>query len=208
MLTWQNRYRDWQGTAGELADAAAGLAIELGLPDADSRPNERLVRHYVQVGILARPERRGKEAYFGFRQLTELLTARVLLSDGWPLAKIAEFTRATALEDLLDLLPKAHHGTPAQEPAQRFAPSTRAPMERSVELQKLRLSLQDTFGRGAAVARYNDPALYVRIDLTPWCHVYVERAAAGSISPEEADELGRALRHALIVQRVPKREKK
>src|SRR5215831_20249468 len=107
MRDWTDRYRDWEGTAAELADEAAAIAEEIRISDGDAerggdaesraswRPNERLVRHYVQVGILGRPERAGKEAHFRFRQLVELLATRVLLNDGWPLAKIAGFVRLT-----------------------------------------------------------------------------------------------------------------
>ena len=44
--------------------------------------NEHLVRHYVQVGVLTPPEREGREAMFGLRQVVEFLAARYLLKDG------------------------------------------------------------------------------------------------------------------------------
>jgi len=33
--------------------------------------NERLVRHYVQLGVLTPPDREGREALFGLRQVVE-----------------------------------------------------------------------------------------------------------------------------------------
>lgn len=146
MERWTDRYRDWRGTAAELAAVAEGVLGGMGAAD-DVTPSERLVRHYAQQGVLERAERHGKEAIFGFRQLVELVAARQLLRDGWPLAKIAEFNRATGLDGLLELVPDGHgpnraqelvamfqrgdqalpHGPPPPEPAVPSAPDAAMP---------------------------------------------------------------------------------
>jgi hypothetical protein len=212
MEDWTDKYRSWEGTAAELADVAAAAGAAIRIPDGDTRPNERLVRHYVHVGILGRPERRGKEAYFGFRQIVELLAARVLLNDGWPLAKIAEFIGVTNLDDLLGLLPQSTPLTPAQELVSKFrrrvfseqSPTARAPaplakpgastanpMSRSVDLLRQR---QEAFTGGTPP----EVATWLRIELTPWCHVYVERESAQRTSPELIERLSRILTQTLI----------
>jgi len=96
------RHRSWRGTAAELAGIAAELLESLG--HNDQRLNERLVRYYVQEGVLERPEREGREAVFSFRQLLELVVARELADDGWPLAKIASWNRGADEKALLDLI--------------------------------------------------------------------------------------------------------
>lgn len=96
------QYKNWRGTAAELADTAAEWLGSLGLDE--QRLNERLVRYYVQDGVLSRPEREGREAKFGFRQLLEFVVARKLAADSWPLAKIASWNRGADEKALLDLI--------------------------------------------------------------------------------------------------------
>jgi hypothetical protein len=223
MITdWTDRYRDWEGTAAELADEAAVIAEEISLSDGDAekggnaenraswRPNERLVRHYVQVGVLGRPERAGKEAHFRFRQLVELLATRVLLNDGWPLAKIADYVRLEDDAGLLGLLPKGGALTPAQEVVRRIQrsgagkavasrsaaasaapPPDVSPMRQSVDHLKRR---QEAFPDGAPP----EVETWLHIKLTPWCHVYIEREAARATSPDMIERLSRALIQSLI----------
>lgn len=84
-----DEYRDWQGTIDELVDTA-NIALQRLGRGRNADLNIRLVRDYAQRGILSPAERRGKEAVYRFQHLNEIIAARVLLNDGWPLAKIAE----------------------------------------------------------------------------------------------------------------------
>ena len=123
MLDWKQRLTGWEGTADELGVAAQEVAreIELDSSGPESAPfNERLVRSYVQASAIDRPERRGREAYFGFRQLVQCLAVRVLLNDGWPLAKIAEYIQLTEFGALQELLPRPGGGTAVQRLVGRF----------------------------------------------------------------------------------------
>jgi DNA-binding transcriptional MerR regulator len=218
MKDWTDKYQGWDGTASELADVATKLAAELGVTEGAPaserpwRPNERLVRHYRQVGILSEPVRSGKEALFGFRQIIELLATRVLLNDGWPLAKIKEFVRLTDDAGLLGLLPRGARMTPAQEMVSRFkrraasggqvragAPPRAAsrsppgvdPMRQSVDLFRQR---QEAFPEGTLP----EVETWLHIKLTPWCHIYIEREAAHVTPPDLIEHLSRQLAQALI----------
>jgi DNA-binding transcriptional MerR regulator len=84
-----DEYRDWQGSIDELVEMANVALQRLGR-GRNADLNIRLVRDYAQRGILSPAERRGKEAVYRFQHLNEIIAARVLLNDGWPLAKIAE----------------------------------------------------------------------------------------------------------------------
>ena len=96
LLSLPDELADWRGTAADLADKCNEvLAGVPSLTDDAGSANERLVRHYVQVGVLTAPEREGREALFGLRQIVEFLATRYLLKDGWPLAKVAEIVRTT-----------------------------------------------------------------------------------------------------------------
>jgi DNA-binding transcriptional MerR regulator len=87
----------WTGSAAELAVECNRLMPACGLTDEVGSANERLVRHYVQIGVLTPPEQKGRDAVFAARQIGEFLTARRLLSEGWPLAKISELLKTVTL---------------------------------------------------------------------------------------------------------------
>src|SRR3954451_7903331 len=119
MEGWQERHAGWHGGAAELARLAAEVLAELGLP-ADPRPSERLVRDYVQRGILDRPGREGKEARYGFRHLAQLVAARLMTGDGWPLAKVAEVVGSAGDEGLLAMVPDQRPPTAAEAAVARM----------------------------------------------------------------------------------------
>jgi DNA-binding transcriptional MerR regulator len=175
---------DWRGTAAELANECNAL-IPLcpSLAGDAGAANERLVRHYVQVGVLTPPERERREALFGVRQVVEFLAARYLLNDGWPLAKVGEIVRATDVPGLLELIPAERTPTRAEETVARYRRESKAASSPSVAAVR---ALQMTSTAGAAPAdlktsfrvsdlrstrsRYSTPA--VKAPATP-----VERAA-------------------------------
>ena len=111
---------DWSGTASALADQCNVLLPRIGLAEDTGAANERLVRHYVQVGVLAPPQRDGREALFNERHIREFLTARYLLKDGWSLAKITELIRAAGPEGLSTLAPKERAPTAAERALTRL----------------------------------------------------------------------------------------
>jgi DNA-binding transcriptional MerR regulator len=147
LLSLPDDLADWRGTAAELADK---LNEVLGgiptLADDAGSANERLVRHYVQVGVLTAPEREGREALFGLRQVVEFLAARYLLKDGWPLAKAAEMVRATDINGLARMIPTERPQTRAEEVVAKYrgglkSPRPAAPSSMSVRSEVERFSL-------------------------------------------------------------------
>lgn len=223
MLEWKTRYQDWEGTASELAAVVADVSRELNITDEDVTPNERLIRHYAQHGVLERPERRGKEAIFGFRQIVEFLAARNLLRDGWPVAKVAEFNRAAELSQLLDLVPKGRPFNRAQElvakfqrlpaPTDLFAvgpPARSSPsfLARSAELTKGRISKREALEALGNASESPDRDNLVRLALAPWCHVYFDPEVLRQQSPEVLELLGQAFTQCLIDERIRPGDKK
>jgi len=121
LLSLPDDLAEWRGTAAELADRLnAALTGIPSLADDAGSANERLVRHYVQVGVLTAPEREGREALFGLRQVVEFLAARYLIKDGWPLAKVAEMVRATDLDGLAGMIPTYRPRTRAEEVVAKY----------------------------------------------------------------------------------------
>jgi DNA-binding transcriptional MerR regulator len=111
---------NWRGTAAAMADQCNALLPKVGLAEDAGAANERLVRHYVQVGVLTPPERDGREALFDERHIREFLTARYLLKDGWSLAKITELMRAAGPDGLTALIPKERVPTAAERALARL----------------------------------------------------------------------------------------
>ena len=121
LLSLPDDLADWRGTAAELADKLNEVLAGIpSLADDSGSANERLVRHYVQVGVLTAPEREGREALFGLRQVVEFLAARYLLKDGWPLAKVAEMVRATDLDGLAGMIPTDRPRTRAEDVVAKY----------------------------------------------------------------------------------------
>ena len=235
LLSLPDDLAEWRGTAAELAaklnEVLAGIPT---LADDAGSANERLVRHYVQVGVLTPPEREGREAMFGLRQVVEFLAARYLLKDGWPLAKVAEMVRATDLDGLAGMIPSERPRTRAEEvvakyrtpgrsrvPAATFAltpqsapPAKRAavqqamrletPLARAAGISRRRVSLEENLKALGNTAGRADRSHVVRIELTPWCHVSVDTAKLGEMSEDTPDILGAALTQALQEERIQK----
>jgi DNA-binding transcriptional MerR regulator len=214
MNPWHERYKIWEGTAEKLAEDLLGLMPRFGLPNTDSAPNVRLIRHYVTVGALTRPTRRGKEAIFSGRNLLEALVIRSFLAQGWPLQKIAEVIRSSDWETLAGLLPRPANR--AQELVARFAAQAQAPSSRSTTSMPAaavtslfssptrdHLALE---GDLAALGNLTGTACrreVVRLTVAPWCAVEVDLAALQSLTPDHALRAGDALRR-LLVQEIRK----
>jgi hypothetical protein len=228
LLSLPDDLAQWRGTAAELADRLN--AVLTGIPslaDDAGSANERLVRHYVQVGVLTAPEREGREALFGLRQVVEFLAARYLIKDGWPLAKVAEMVRATDLDGLARMIPTDRPRTRAEEvvakyrSAETFAltpefapPASRAsvqqamrlesPLARAAGITRRRVSLEENLKALGNTTGRADRNRIVRIELTPWCHVHVDAATLGEMSEDTPETLGAALTQALQEERIQK----
>jgi len=225
LLSLPDDLAQWRGTAAELADRLN--AVLTGIPslaDDAGSANERLVRHYVQVGVLTAPEREGREALFGLRQVVEFLAARYLIKDGWPLAKVAEMVRATDLDGLAGMIPtdrprtraeevvaKYRRGRPLEAPVSARASSdnlsqrvSAAPLARAAGITRRRVSLEENLKALGNTTGRADRSRIVRIDLTPWCHVHVDAATLGEMSEDTPETLGAALTQALQEERIQK----
>jgi hypothetical protein len=83
--------RSWSGDISSLVAETAAVQTALGLHEQAGGTNLRLVRHYLGVGCIGRSaERDGAKAVYGYRHLLEAVGVRVMLGDGWKLAKIGE----------------------------------------------------------------------------------------------------------------------
>jgi len=108
------QYASFSGSAEELIGVINQVtdAVRMGIGPGEA--NERLIRHYVAVRVLDRPERMGKGVVYGYRHLLQYLVARRLLGNGFQLAKIAEYTGRVPTAALL----KSLDGAPQRSEAQ------------------------------------------------------------------------------------------
>lgn len=107
MTQYLDRLRqEFQGNADALILKAQEVAKTLNLDQEATEGNERLLRHYVSMGVVDKPSREGRDALYGFRHLVQFVAARRLLAGGLPLAKIAKYTGAVPTDALTDYLEK------------------------------------------------------------------------------------------------------
>ncbi len=97
---------EFQGSADALIEKAQEVAKTLKLNQEASEGNERLLRHYVSMGVVDKPSREGRDALYGFRHLVQFVAARRMLADGFPLAKIALYTGKVPTDALTAYLEK------------------------------------------------------------------------------------------------------
>jgi DNA-binding transcriptional MerR regulator len=235
LLDLPDELTHWRGTAADLADKCNELLERVAtLADDAGSANERLVRHYVQVGVLTPPEREGREALFGRRQIVEFLATRYLLKDGWPLAKAGELVRATNEAELTQFIPSERPRTRAEEVVARYrqrpalsvrddepdalrslpmaasAPPPAAPMtgplERAADISQRRVSLEENLKALGNVEGRPDRSRVVRITLAPWCHVEIDARQLETMRDEVPAILGTALTQALQDERIKKGE--
>jgi hypothetical protein len=205
-------HKDFSGSAEELARLASDLCGALGM--ATEELSVRLVRDYAQRDILSRPERQGKEAVYTWRHLVELVAARALLADGWPLAKITEHFALTPFETLLSLIPGQRPGGSALDAARRIRSTAAAvrdaapdfalmmpsapPSERMASQRQMRIDLhtamQQLGGRGAS------PRItpMTRIALDDDIQLLIATERIRNLSLEEADAVGRAVTASIV----------
>ena len=112
--------KDWRGNLEKLIEQAEKVSSELELKD-NTEISVRMVRDYIQRGILGDVDRSGRELEFSYQHLLKLVLSRVLLSDGWSLKKIGEHFELTNTQDLEDLMPK--QGNPALSAIKRLRSS-------------------------------------------------------------------------------------
>jgi DNA-binding transcriptional MerR regulator len=113
-----NTYQDFKGNSDQLTLAAGKLAESLSLAlepsEGEAEGNERLLRYYVSINVVDKPDRQGRDAVYNFRHLLQYLTARRLLRQKFSLAKIAEYTGLVPTQSLIDALLAPPHRSEAE----------------------------------------------------------------------------------------------
>jgi len=218
-------FANFEGGVDDLALVADSVLSAIGASgdeDGQGSVNPRLIRDYTQRGILSRPERQGKEAVYSYKHLVELVAARVLLGDGWPLAKVSVYVSSTRLEDLLSLATprnpaksamrairdirerSAGHGA-ARPGAGKPPDFPGASMQmwrditgRQARLAELRAELPVHLGRIGDALKSTLTDEYISVSLAYDLHLLIGNRRLGAMTLEEAEAIGKAVTASLI----------
>ena len=175
---------DFQGSADALIDKAQDVAKTLKLDQEATEGNERLLRHYVSMGVVDKPSREGRDALYGFRHLVQFVAARRLLAEGFPLAKIAKYTGAVPTDALTAYLEKPDRTSEAELLVAAFrseAPERKTPSSatRRVAPPKPLQSMSTGMGMVDVMHEMRDMEQRVRLQLDEMqnkVHLMVESA--------------------------------
>jgi hypothetical protein len=194
---------------------------------ADSRGkrhlNVRLIRDYVVRGFVPRPVRLGREAGFGREHLVHLLAVRALLrNQKWSLPAIRASFAATNTQDLLDgVLGRVRSRIEAEYRRAAKADEHRAPRSeqdvRTPSLNPAQLLIEqfksakrppsnpaDTPLRISArlAGQKDESQSRLHVLLNRWCEAVVDTDHITSLTPEEIEFLGEALKGWLRGQKA------
>ena len=222
------KYYDWQGNLESLVTTAELVFSDFDLT-SDGEINVRMVRDYIQRGILGAVDKAGRELEFNYEHLLKLVLARVLLSDGWSLRKIAEHFNFSELRELEELFPS--NDNPALSAVKRLRSSVKfsEPPEMSMSMPSPprpstpKPSLP-RFGISKRVARQTSIQQEMRqafrklglpedgpateeltlLAIAPWFQILMEKRRMKSLTPEDAKDLGSAVT-ASLTQLILKR---
>ena len=220
--------KSWEGNAEALAKHAKSWMRVKHIGDPAFEPNERLVRDYVARGILSKPERKGKEAIFGFEQLAQFLACRAMIEDGWPLMKIAEDFGVSSLADILNLVPgeapendaldliadfKADAIPSASESgddvvmySKKYSASysalepneSRSFLRRSRDSYETRADIKDVLRRLGSDFGNVIREDFTAYQLASWLVLLIDRDKAQDITRRDAEDIGRGITAALL----------
>ena len=232
MRLWRDsmleKYYDWQGNLESLVTTAELVFSDFDLI-SDGEINVRMVRDYIQRGILGAVDKAGRELEFNYEHLLKLVLARVLLSDGWSLRKIAEHFNFSELRELEELFPS--NDNPALSAVKRLRSSVKfsEPPEMSMSMPSPpRPSIPKPslprFGISKRVARQTSIQQEMRqalrklglpedgpateeltlLAIAPWFQILMEKRRMKTLTPEDAKDLGSAVT-ASLTQLILKR---
>ena len=232
MRLWRDsmleKYYDWQGNLESLVTTAELVFSDFDLT-SDGEINVRMVRDYIQRGILGAVDKAGRELEFNYEHLLKLVLARVLLSDGWSLRKIAEHFNFSELRELEELFPS--NDNPALSAVKRLRSSVKFSESPEMSMSMPSLPRPSTpkpslprFGFSKRVARQTSIQQEMRqalrklglpedgpateeltlLAIAPWFQILMEKRRMKSLTPEDAKDLGSAVT-ASLTQLILKR---
>ena len=204
------KLKNWRGNLENLIEQAEKISAEYDLKDT-TEISVRMVRDYIQRGILGDIDRSGRELAFNYSHLLKLVLSRVLLNDGWSLKKIGEHFELTPTKELETLIPKP--GNTALSAIRRLRSSvdgTKPRMSRPPDSEGTyavsrqaakRTSIQHEMRSALRKIGLPEdgPATedITLLAITPWFQALMQKDRLRTLTLEEADEIGKAVSASL-----------
>ena len=211
------KLKDWRGNLETLIERAEQISSELELRDT-TEISVRMVRDYIQRGILGDVDRSGRELEFNYLHLLKLILSRVLLNDGWSLKKIGEHFELTDTKDLEDLIPSKDNS--ALSAIKRLRSSVRSGTVKSSRktAQGSAYSVSREAAKRTTIQHEMKSALrklglpedgpateeITLLAITPWFQALLQKDRLRTLTLEEAEEVGQAV-SASLTQLILKR---
>lgn len=173
----------WEGNIHKLAAKCDELRPAMGLADDTIVPNERLLRHYLQAGILTPPTaRQGREAVFGGGHVVEYLVARYLIAkEGWRLSNVADINRESDWHaQFARLVGVPEDATKLLASAAVRAPSPSTPAQDAIRKIREKSAVEDLESSPRMLRSMRAPPASHAADVSP-AHTSLQRAAAISV---------------------------
>lgn len=196
--------KNWSGSIEEFADKVHELLSSGGGADGE-RPTVRLIRDYIQRGLLGLIDKQGKELAFTYEHLLRFVAARVLLADGWNLGKIAEHINQCRLGELEAFLPqgdnralRALHRIQQEGVSAYVAPASRGHLQAAARMSSVQLELNEALGRLGLPAEGPVTENVTLIAIAPWFQALVTTDRIHRITLDEAEQVGRAVTASLL----------
>ena len=204
------RYINWQGNLEKLVVTAEEVFVVIGLQD-DGEISIRMVRDYIQRGILGEVDKAGRKLEFSYEHLLKLVLARVLLRDGWSLRKIAEHFDFSDLEELEDLFPNNNNTALSTVRRLRSSVQQSEPSRMSMSERSTRFGISKKVAKRTSIQQEMRQALrklglpedgpaaeeITLLAIAPWFQVLMDKRRLKAMTPEDAEDLGKAVTASL-----------
>jgi DNA-binding transcriptional MerR regulator len=213
------RYLDWQGNLEQLVSTAKEICIDFDLRDG-GEISIRMVRDYIQRGILGEVDKAGRELEFTYENLFRLVLARVLLQDGWSLRKIAEHFDFSNLQELEELFPNNENR--ALSAIKRLRSSVKKSKKINSFISHQEISISKKLARRTSIQQEMKQALrklglpedgpateeVILLAIAPWFQVLMDKHRFKSLTPKDAEDLGQAVTASLTQLIIKRGEQK
>ena len=207
--------RAWSGNIEELVTHANKRLERIGKSASSTQGplTIRVIRDYIQRGLLGEIERSGKESVFYYENLTRLLATRILLSDGWPLAKIREHLDLSSLASIESIIPQYENEAVRSvkriwgEIKQKIPEPTAELISDSIaKVSAFKVELSAQSKKQGEGREHPMPEQWTRIKPNYWCQVLVRSDRVSRATIIEAEEIGRAVTASIIAIASEKRK--
>jgi DNA-binding transcriptional MerR regulator len=195
----------WTGNIEELTAKVWDALRQSGRPEVEP-PKTRLVRDYIQRGLLGPVPRSGKALVFDYSHLLRFVATRVLLGDGWSLQKISEHLDHCPSEELEAFLPQTENR--AMDVLRRIRPQGLAPpaappttthLRMAATMSPMQFEMRDALRRLGLPEDGPATEAVTLMAITPWFQALVSTGRIPRITPENAEEIGRAVTATLLL---------